>query len=187
VMLHDIGKPPTAEWIGPNFGYKFRNHSAVGSRMAEEICHRLRIPEKITQRIVAAIRHHSFQVNSSDTARRFIGRFAEAGLQREEVEARVGLAMKVRDVNKLAQKGIGVGNNHHLVKMALGNDSVVSLADLQINGHDIMNEFGIGSGPRVGLVLENALAAVMDGKVKNKRQELLDESAAYIATLAEGA
>jgi poly(A) polymerase len=55
VLLHDVGKPPT---FTIRERIRFDNHVEVGARMAEEICARLRISTRETERVVELVRHH---------------------------------------------------------------------------------------------------------------------------------
>ena len=55
VLLHDVGKPPT---FSVSDRIRFNNHAEVGTRMAEEICGRLRLPTRVTERVCELIRHH---------------------------------------------------------------------------------------------------------------------------------
>ena len=55
VLLHDIGKPPT---FSVSDRIRFNNHADVGTRMAEEICGRLRLPMRVTKRVCELIKHH---------------------------------------------------------------------------------------------------------------------------------
>jgi poly(A) polymerase len=55
VLLHDVGKPPT---FARRERIRFDNHVEVGAKMAEEICGRLRISTRETERIVELVRHH---------------------------------------------------------------------------------------------------------------------------------
>src|SRR3989442_3766970 len=54
-LLHDIGKPPT---FSQSDRIRFNEHDAVGARMAEDICRRLRLSGHQNQRIVALRRDH---------------------------------------------------------------------------------------------------------------------------------
>jgi poly(A) polymerase len=56
VLLHDVGKPPTFR-VAPD-RIRFDNHVSVGMRMAEAICHRLRLSHDQTAQIVALVEHH---------------------------------------------------------------------------------------------------------------------------------
>jgi poly(A) polymerase len=55
VLLHDVGKPPT---FTVRERIRFDHHVEVGARMAEEICRRLRLPTRETERVVELVRHH---------------------------------------------------------------------------------------------------------------------------------
>ncbi len=59
VLLHDVGKPPTfAPPVGPNGRIRFDRHVEVGTRMAEEICRRLRFSNEDTEQIAALVANH---------------------------------------------------------------------------------------------------------------------------------
>jgi poly(A) polymerase len=55
VLLHDVGKPPT---FSVRERIRFDNHVEVGASMAEDICNRLRLPSRETERVVQLVRHH---------------------------------------------------------------------------------------------------------------------------------
>jgi len=55
VLLHDVGKPPT---FTIRERIRFDNHVEVGAEMAREICHRLRLSSRETERVVELVRHH---------------------------------------------------------------------------------------------------------------------------------
>ena len=55
VLLHDVGKPPT---FNRRERIRFDNHVEIGAKMAEEICTRLRLSFRETERIVELVRHH---------------------------------------------------------------------------------------------------------------------------------
>jgi poly(A) polymerase len=55
VLLHDVGKPPT---FAVRERIRFDNHVEVGARMAEEVCGRLRLSSRETERVAELVRHH---------------------------------------------------------------------------------------------------------------------------------
>ena len=55
VLLHDVGKPPT---FSIRERIRFDNHMEVGAKMAEEICSRLRLSARETERVVELVRQH---------------------------------------------------------------------------------------------------------------------------------
>jgi poly(A) polymerase len=59
VLLHDVGKPPTFKPpSGPGDRIRFDEHAEVGTRMAEEICRRLRFSNEDTTQIAALVANH---------------------------------------------------------------------------------------------------------------------------------
>jgi len=56
VLLHDIGKPSTFR-VAPD-RIRFDQHAEVGTRMAEEICRRLRFPNDTTEQVSALVANH---------------------------------------------------------------------------------------------------------------------------------
>jgi poly(A) polymerase len=59
VLLHDVGKPPTFKPAsGPGTRIRFDEHAEVGTRMAEEICRRLRFSNDETAQVAALVANH---------------------------------------------------------------------------------------------------------------------------------
>src|SRR5579862_5353826 len=59
VLLHDVGKPPTFKPpSGPGGRIRFDEHAEVGTRMAEQICRRLRFSNDDTAQIAALVANH---------------------------------------------------------------------------------------------------------------------------------
>jgi poly(A) polymerase len=55
-LLHDVGKPPTFRRAPDRI--RFDEHAKVGTRMAEQICRRLRFPNDETKQILALVENH---------------------------------------------------------------------------------------------------------------------------------
>jgi putative nucleotidyltransferase with HDIG domain len=84
VLLHDVGKPPTfksAEETGDRI--RFDGHVAVGVRMTEEICRRLKFSNEDTEQIIALVANHmrfkDVEQMRASTLKRFVrlARFGE--------------------------------------------------------------------------------------------------------------
>ena len=56
VLLHDVGKPPTFR-LAPD-RIRFDGHAEVGTRMAEDICRRLRFPNELTEQVATLVANH---------------------------------------------------------------------------------------------------------------------------------
>ena len=55
-LLHDVGKPPTFR-VAPD-RIRFDNHAEVGTKMAEEICHRFRLSNEETEQVLSLVANH---------------------------------------------------------------------------------------------------------------------------------
>ena len=78
VLLHDVGKPPTfTPPSGPNGRIRFDQHVEVGTRMAEEICRRLRFSNDDTAQIASLVANHlrfkDVPQMKPSTLKRFVG------------------------------------------------------------------------------------------------------------------
>ena len=62
-----------------------------------------------------------------------------------------------------------------VLRAEIARGSVCTIADLKVGGADVMRERGIEPGPGVGMVLRGLLTAVIDDKLPNEREALLDE------------
>ncbi len=76
-LLHDVGKPPTfTPPSGPDGRIRFDDHVEVGTRMAEEICRRLRFSNDDTEQIAALVANHlrfkDVSQMRSSTLKRFV-------------------------------------------------------------------------------------------------------------------
>ncbi|HTW22955.1 MAG TPA: CCA tRNA nucleotidyltransferase [Candidatus Baltobacteraceae bacterium] len=59
VLLHDVGKPPTFKPpSGPGGRIRFDEHAEVGTRMAEQICRRLRFSNEETAQVAELVANH---------------------------------------------------------------------------------------------------------------------------------
>ena len=60
-----------------------------------------------------------------------------------------------------------------LLESVLREEPCVSLRKLHIDGNDLL-AMGVPRGKRVGVILQRLLDAVLDGKLANKRETLVD-------------
>jgi len=166
VLLHDVGKPPTAR-IGPGTDGKprirFDGHASVGAEMAETILAQLRFPNKEKQHIVEAIRGHMrfMDVQKMRTAklRKMIG--AET----------FDLEMELHRLDCLGSHEML--DNYDFVQdymEEMANEPI--LPEPWICGHDLI-DMGIKEGRLIGKILKEAYDAQMEDRFAD-RGELLE-------------
>jgi tRNA nucleotidyltransferase (CCA-adding enzyme) len=160
-LFHDLGKPVDPDPLG---------HAQVGARLARTILGRFRYPTRLTQRVVAIVREHPFRdqdlPDDPRGARRFLARHGD--------ELAFDLAAHRRaDARAKGYDTAAVERFRALLEEELASPH--RLRDLAVGGDDLI-ELGIPPGPKIGRVLQDLLAAVVDDPSLNVREELLERA-----------
>jgi tRNA nucleotidyltransferase (CCA-adding enzyme) len=169
-LIHDVGKPRVAK--PDEDGYViFYNHELVGSRMAYEICDRLRLSKKQREKVTKLIRWHMFTVDEhiTDSAvRRFIRRIGVDNVK-DMMDLRVGdrLGGGTQTAESWRLKLFKKRVEEQLAPAPF------SINDLAINGNDIMKELQINPGRQIGEILQKLFEEVDEDLEKNTKEYLL--------------
>lgn len=167
-LLHDVGKPVVAKKRKGEM--TFYNHEVVGASTAKHIAKRLRLSKKDREKLVALVRWHMFTVDEKITdsaVRRFIRRIGKEHIN-DMMDVRIadrlggGCLSETSWRLRLLQKRVLDVQKH-----------IPTVADLKVDGHDVMKILGIGPGPKVGQTLNKLFEEVLDNPLKNKRSYLL--------------
>ena len=167
-LLHDIAKPQTKKFIGSDA--TFYNHDIVGAKIAAKIMERLKFSNADTEKTVILIKNHMFYYNvgevTASSVRRLIVKVGEENLK------------DLIDLRIADRLGSGVAKAkpyklRHLEYMMekVGKDPV-SAKMLNINGVDVMQILKIGSGPKIGAILDVILSEVIDDPALNEKEYL---------------
>jgi tRNA nucleotidyltransferase (CCA-adding enzyme) len=164
-LIHDIGKAATEG------GGHFIGHEVVGAEMAEGMLRRLRIGTRDIVSVAHLVRQHMFGYDATWTdaaVRRFIGRVGEPALEdlfalREADNAASGAAEPTSG-----------GLDELRVRIAAQRESPMAQRHLAVDGNDLQEELGLAPGPRIGVILDRLLEAVIDDPGLNDRGTLLD-------------
>ena len=169
-LLHDIGKAKVAE-ITAEGVRTFYNHEVAGGRQVLSICKRLNFSRGDRERIYKLVRWHQFSVgeNQTDKAlRRFI---RNIGL--ENVQDMMDLRIGDRLGGGLQQpESWRLKLYRQRLKEVLKKPFTV--ADLKVNGNDVMKILNLKPSPGVGKVLNELFEEVQDDSKKNNREYLLN-------------
>lgn len=168
ILLHDVGKPIVAGRDEKGI-ITFYNHEVAGSGIIRRIARRLRLPKKDRDRLITFVRRHQFTVDERQTdkaIRRFIRNVGQENL------------IDILEVRRADRVGGGARETSWRLerfkkKLAEVQKQPFSVADLKVNGHDVMKTLGIQSGPLVGRVLNQLFEEVEEDKRKNKKSLLL--------------
>jgi len=170
-LIHDIGKAKTFKKDEKTGLITFYNHEVVGKKLATTIAERFRLSNKQEEKLVRLVEYHQFTVSELQTdkaIRRFI-----RNVGKEYLDDIIALRFADR---------IGSGAKPDSWRFKLFRKRLIEvqkepfkITDLKINGNDVMQVLGLKPGPKVGEVLKKIFEQVVEGKLKNERELLLQE------------
>ncbi len=175
MLLHDIGKPhcySEKDGVGHFYG-----HPKKSREIAEVVLDRLKMNNKSKATILALVAYHDIQLDRGEKAlKRALNKFGESLFRQL-------LTVIAADVRAQSHKGVErliiARELWFLMDAILPTKPCFSLRDLKINGEDIL-EMGVPEGPRVGEVLRAVLNDVIEGRVENNKELLLNQAKKYI-------
>lgn len=178
-LLHDVGKPVTRA------DGHFVGHDREGARIARELLARWRFGKSVQERVAFLVDQHMFSYEPSWTdaaVRRFIGKVGEPVLDelfalREADNVGSGLARDAGWLPELRRR----------VTEQIEANVALTLADLAVNGDDLMAELGLAPGPEIGRILDNLLDRVLVDATLNDRPTLLLLARGMASDRADGA
>lgn len=168
-LLHDIGKASTIRRDEETGIITFYNHEMASTKQATAIADRLHLSNKQKEKLLILIRHHQFTVSELQTdkaVRRFIRDVGKEYLQD---------MLNLRTGDRLGSGAKPTSWRYELFKKRLEEvqKEPFKVTDLQIDGNDVMKTLNIAPGPKIGTILQNIFNDVVEGKLKNEREELL--------------
>lgn len=170
MLLHDIGKPfaRTTDCKGVDH---FKGHQAISGEMAEPILKRLKVSNDFYNRVMTIIPIHDIHIGSDKRKiKKLLSMLGKDAFQD---------LIDVKRADKLAQNPEMTGdeleslNNREAVFNAIiAGGEAYSVSQLDINGKDI-SSLGF-KGKEIGEALNKLLDAVIDEKVENKKEKLIE-------------
>ncbi len=166
VLLHDVGKPPTAVHDGQR--WRFNTHAEKGADMARDILRRLRFPHATIDTVATVIRGHmrfqDAQKMRPSTLRRWMGSETFA------------LEMELHRLDCLASHG-DLGHYEFLRRALAEYRSEPVLPEPWITGRDLL-ALGVPPGPELGRIKQEAYDAQLEGRFADR-----DKLLAWASTL----
>lgn len=176
-LLHDLGKPVTTS-IDDEGGIHFYGHEGEGAEIVGAILRRLRFggnEVSLAKTIVANHMRPCLLADQEVVTRRAVYRFfrdtGEAGADT--------LLLCLADYLATSGPNLRMACWRRLVKLAASmladyyerHQKAISPPKL-ISGHDLMEEFGLEEGPRIGELLEAVREAQVEGEVRTREDVL---------------
>jgi poly(A) polymerase len=174
-LLHDIAKPITKRFI-PGEGWTFHGHEDKGSRMVSKIFRKLKLPlndkMKFVEKMVAL--HHRpkalAEEGVTDSAiRRLV---VDAGDNLEDLFTLCRADMTSANLKKIAFYRQNLIQVQQQVAEVEERDALRNFQP-PVTGEDIMRIFGLSPSKEVGILKTEIRESILDGKIKNNREEAL--------------
>ena len=171
-LLHDVAKPRCMS-TDARGGRHFYNHHVVGAAVARRMLKRLRYDNRTVDTVTHLVRHHMalhHYPDMKDSAiRRLINR---VGVQ--NMSDLIKLRIADREGSGTKHTPLSRGTLHLLrrIEKVLEEDSAFSLADLAVDGNDVMRVAGIRPSPAVGEILNQLMDEVLEDPALNTRPAL---------------
>ena len=167
-LLHDAGKPSTFTTDEAGQGH-FYGHAEESATIAEAVLRRLKAPTALREEAVLLIGLHMTKIEPDKRI-----------LRRRLSKLGVGTLDKLLCLQEADMGSKGTGKPAEMAQFSQirqllceieAEDACLSLKDLAVNGHDLM-EIGI-TGREIGQTLNYLLEQVIDEKLPNEKNELL--------------
>ncbi len=170
-LIHDIGKVKTFRKDEKTKLITFYNHEVVGKKQAEKIADRFRLSNKQKDKLVKLVQFHQFTVSEIQTdkaVRRFVKNVGKEYL---------GDIIDLRFADRIGSGAKPTSWRFDLFRKRLEEvqKQPFQIKDLKIDGNDVMKILKLKPGPKVGEILKKLFDLVVEGKIKNERQVLLDQ------------
>ena len=176
-LLHDVAKPATYTMDETGRGH-FYGHPKVGAEMAEQILRRLALPKDFIARVRVLVRYHDHMVRpTTRSLRRTLVKLERACPGQAQALIYQLLNLKRSDavskVPSAAAYAIELDEVGRVARREIKRRVPLRVADLAVNGKDVIAALKMPAGPAVGLILDELLIMVMNCEVENDREALL--------------
>jgi poly(A) polymerase len=164
VLLHDVGKPPTfTPPSGPNGRIRFDRHVEVGTRMAKEICERLRFSNDDTAQIASLVANHLRFKDVPQMKRSTLKRFVRLDRFDEHMELhRLDCSSSHRNLE-----------NYEFMRRFLAETPPEEVRPIRLLTGDDLIGLGFRPGPEFREILDAVEDAQMEGNISSHEDALI--------------
>ena len=169
-LFHDIAKPDRITIDESGIAHYY-GHAQKSAAMAEDILTRLKFDNETKSRVCELIRRHEDRFSAEPKAiKRLLGKIGP------EAFGDLMTLMRADDLGKKTEYFPGEDfyqNYRNIAAEIIAKEECFSLRDLAVKGSDLI-EKGMTPGPKMGAVLEALLDSVIEEKLPNEKETLLD-------------
>ncbi|MDY5983098.1 MAG: CCA tRNA nucleotidyltransferase [Anaeroplasma sp.] len=168
-LLHDIAKPLCFTVDDNGIGH-FYGHAEKGALIALEVMKRLRYSNDEIEKIQYLIMKHDTTINPTTKSVR--KNLSSTPNQDEELFSMLLELINADRFDHTSYELMNIDKIKSIVKQIKEDNECIKLADLSINGYDLI-ELGM-SGKEIGSTLNYLLELVMDDKINNNKEVMIE-------------
>ena len=171
VFFHDFGKPHSYQ-DGEDDIRHFKGHGKVSAEITDTIMKRLRFDNETRNNVVELVYYHdaTFEVGKK-YVKRWLNKIGEKQFRRLLEVRKADIKGQKPDYEKSRIEK--VDNIEGILEEILQEQECFSLKDLTVNGNDVKRAMNLKEGKDVGYWLNEILKRVIDGELKNNRDDLI--------------
>lgn len=171
-LFHDMGKPAAA-FFSPDGVEHFYGHAAVSIVIARGIMDRLLMSPKFKEQALTLVKRHDEVVEANPrSVKRMLSRL-DGNVDLFRKLCNIKRADALSQAPQCAPRADLADELKRVLDEVLAADEAFTVHSLAINGSDVIAA-GVPKGPAVGEALARTLDAVIDGRIRNERDELLE-------------
>lgn len=173
-LLHDIGKPQCFSVDENGIGH-FYSHSEFSREISSKILRRLRYSNKECEDILFLIKYHDYQINYTEGCIKKL--LAKTPNQSEELIYMLLELINADRLDHTTYQLIDIAKVRDIIDSIKRKNLCINRASLMINGYDLI---ALGySGREIREILDYLLDLVINDKINNDREELLNIASSY--------
>ena len=171
VFFHDFGKPHSYQ-DGEDGIRHFKGHGRVSAEITDTIMKRLRFDNETRNNVVELVYYHdaTFEVGKK-YVKRWLNKIGEKQFRRLLKVRRADIKGQKPDYEKSRIEK--VDNIESILEDVIQEQECFSLKDLAVNGNDVKKTMNLKEGKDIGYWLNEMLKRVIDGELKNNRDDLI--------------
>lgn len=177
LFFHDIGKPPTFSVDDKGEGH-FYSHNKAGEKITRDVMTRLKYSADMINIVSNLVYYHTLEIIPQD-------KYVKRALNKVGLDMFNKLLLVFKS-DAISHRDIYIDKSmEKIIKLEKCLSNIIntkqcfSLKDMAINGKDILS-LNVKDGKLVGKILEYLLKQVIDEKVENTREKLIDLAMHYI-------
>ncbi len=175
-LLHDIAKP-LCQTVDENGTGHYYGHAQIGAKLSEEILTRLKFDNETKKAVFKLVSRHENRFDAEPKSiKRLLGKIGADSFEKllclmeaDEHGKREEFRFPESEFAKFRE----------IAAEIIRKEECFSLKNLAIGGKDLIM-LGFAPGPEIGRILEHLLDSVIDGKLPNEKNPLLDEAKKFI-------